>query len=97
MTDTNLAWWRGEAGDAAGAVAALVELLADSERVWGPCHAITLTTRRSLGRWRAEAEDADHTDDSAGRMRQARSQWASGMDYPVGGFGGGTSDPDPSW
>ncbi|WP_234374945.1 tetratricopeptide repeat protein, partial [Streptomyces sp. NRRL WC-3605] len=40
-----LARWRGEAGDAAGAVTALEELLADRQRVLGPEHPDTLSTR----------------------------------------------------
>ncbi|MFC5645609.1 tetratricopeptide repeat protein, partial [Kitasatospora cinereorecta] len=35
---SNLAWWRGEAGDAAGAAAAYDQLLPDLERVLGPDH-----------------------------------------------------------
>ncbi|MFF7489471.1 hypothetical protein ACFZBC_28830 [Streptomyces luteogriseus] len=40
----------------AGAIVALEELLADDERVLGPDHPDTLTTRLRLSRWRGEAE-----------------------------------------
>ena len=54
----NLAHWRGEAGDAAGAATAYEELLADQLRVLGPDHPYTLTTRGNLAQWRGEAGDA---------------------------------------
>ncbi|MBN6040035.1 tetratricopeptide repeat protein [Amycolatopsis sp. 195334CR] len=56
-TRSNLASWRGEAGDPAGALAAYEELLADRLRVLGPDHPHTLTTRNNLARWRGEAGD----------------------------------------
>lgn len=51
-TRFNSAQCRGEAGDVAGAVNALEELLADRLRPMGPDHPSTLTTRRSLEHWR---------------------------------------------
>jgi len=57
-TRHNLAFWRGEAGDAAGAVAAFAELLPIRERVLGPEHPDTLSTRHNLASWRGEAGDA---------------------------------------
>lgn len=42
----DLAYWRGEAGDAAGAVAAFAGLLADRTRVLGPDHVRTGPTRK---------------------------------------------------
>jgi hypothetical protein len=51
----DLAQWRGETGDAAGAVAAFTKLLADQLRVPGPDHPGTLATRNNLARWRGEA------------------------------------------
>nr|WP_218109160.1 tetratricopeptide repeat protein [Streptomyces agglomeratus] len=51
----NLALWRGEAGDAAGAAAAFADLLADFVRVLGSDHPDTLTTRGNLTHWRGEA------------------------------------------
>ncbi|WP_063766788.1 tetratricopeptide repeat-containing protein [Streptomyces sp. NRRL S-1896] len=53
-----LAWWRGQAGDAAGAAAALAGVLADRIRVLGPDHPDTFNTRGHLARWRGEAGDA---------------------------------------
>ena len=54
-TRGNLALWRGEAGDPAGAAAVLEELLADQLRVLGPDHPDTLLTRRNLAFWRGKA------------------------------------------
>ncbi|GAA2788942.1 hypothetical protein GCM10020219_070490 [Nonomuraea dietziae] len=48
----------GRAGDAAGAAAALEELLADQKRVLGPDHPATLITRGNLADFRGEAGDA---------------------------------------
>ncbi|MGW0704278.1 FxSxx-COOH system tetratricopeptide repeat protein [Streptomyces sp. NPDC002867] len=53
-----LAWWRRAAGDAAGAVAAYAELLADQLRVLGADHPDTLTTRHGLAYCRGVAGDA---------------------------------------
>jgi hypothetical protein len=50
--------WTGEAGDAAGAVAAFEELLPDQTRVLGAEHPDTLTTRQDLDRWREAVGDA---------------------------------------
>ncbi|GAA2788948.1 tetratricopeptide repeat protein [Nonomuraea dietziae] len=52
ITRGNLAAGRGRAGDAAGAVAAYEETLADYERVLGSDHPDTLTIRRNLAAWR---------------------------------------------
>ncbi|MER5853152.1 tetratricopeptide repeat protein [Streptomyces sp. NPDC002012] len=54
----NLAHWRGEAGDAAGAAVAFEELLADRLRVLGPDHPHTLAARGNLARCRGKAGDA---------------------------------------
>jgi hypothetical protein len=56
-TRHNLASWRGRAGDAAGAAAALTELLKDRMRVQGPDHPHTLTTRHELAYWREQTEE----------------------------------------
>ncbi|WP_439657750.1 tetratricopeptide repeat protein [Lentzea sp. HUAS TT2] len=56
-TRSNLAHWRGAAGDPAGAATAYEELLTDHLRVLGPDHPDTLTTRSNLARWRGEAGD----------------------------------------
>ena len=55
---SNLAYWRGEAGDAAGAAAAFEDLLADYLRVLGPDHPDTLAARTTWRLWRGEAGDA---------------------------------------
>jgi hypothetical protein len=52
ITRHSLAHQQGEAGDAAGAAAALEQLLADTERVLGADHPDTLTARRNLASWR---------------------------------------------
>jgi DNA-binding MarR family transcriptional regulator len=54
---SNLADWRGEAGDRAGAAAAYEQLLTDMLRVLGPDHFDTLSTRGNLARWRGRAGD----------------------------------------
>jgi hypothetical protein len=51
----NLAHWRGQAGDPAGAISALEQLLTDYLRVLGPDHPDTLSVRNNLARWRGEA------------------------------------------
>ncbi|MEV7146711.1 tetratricopeptide repeat protein, partial [Streptomyces sp. NPDC093084] len=56
-TRSNLARWRGHAGDPAGAATAFSELLNDYLRVLGPDHPDTLTTRSDLARWRGHAGD----------------------------------------
>jgi hypothetical protein len=53
----NLASWRGESGDVAGAIAEFVALLADRVRVLGPDHPATLTTRHNLAHWRGRSGD----------------------------------------
>ncbi|MFT4216446.1 MAG: tetratricopeptide repeat protein, partial [Micropruina sp.] len=57
-TRHNLAFWRGRAGDAAGAAAAFAELLPIRERVLGVEHPDTLRTRNNLASWRGRAGDA---------------------------------------
>ncbi|WP_240677680.1 tetratricopeptide repeat protein [Actinacidiphila soli] len=57
-TRSNLARWRGEAGDAAGAAAAFEDLLADRIRVLGTDHPHTLATQHDLARWRGRAGSA---------------------------------------
>ncbi|HEY5151266.1 MAG TPA: tetratricopeptide repeat protein, partial [Mycobacterium sp.] len=60
-TRSNLASWRGEAGDPAGAAAAIQDLLTDQLRVLGPDHPDTLTTRNNLAYWRRAAGQAEDT------------------------------------
>ncbi|MFJ5879132.1 tetratricopeptide repeat protein, partial [Streptomyces sp. NPDC093088] len=56
ITRSNLAHWRGEAGDPQGAANALAELLDDRMQILGPNHPDTLTTRSSLAYWSEEAD-----------------------------------------
>ena len=53
-----LAYWIGEAGDAAGARDQFAALLPVRERVLSPEHPDTLTTRNQLARWTGSAGDA---------------------------------------
>ena len=53
-----LAYWTGEAGDAAGARDQFAALLPVRERVLGAEHPGTLTTRGNLASWTGEAGDA---------------------------------------
>ncbi|MFC8294358.1 tetratricopeptide repeat protein, partial [Streptomyces sp. NPDC057254] len=55
---SNLARWRGEAGDAQGAADAYAELLNDQLHILGLDHPDTLTTRNNLASWRGTAGDA---------------------------------------
>lgn len=50
--------WRGEAGDAAGAVAAFTALAADCARVLGDLHWQTLRAHHNVAYWQAKAGDA---------------------------------------
>jgi tetratricopeptide (TPR) repeat protein len=52
-----LAYWRGEAGDFAGAAESQSELLADRLRILGADHPDTLGTRASLAYWQGHAGD----------------------------------------
>ncbi|MFD6291170.1 tetratricopeptide repeat protein [Streptomyces sp. NPDC060205] len=54
----HLAYWRGHAGDAAGAASTMAELLADVERVLGHDHPNAFATRHHLARWRGQAGNA---------------------------------------
>ena len=54
----NIAAWTGEAGDVAGALRLLKELLPDLTRVLGDDHPDTLTTRNNIAAWTGRAGDA---------------------------------------
>jgi hypothetical protein len=54
----DLAYWTGEAGDAAGARDQFAALLSTEEGVLGPDHPSTLITRHELARWTGEAGNA---------------------------------------
>ena len=56
-TRHNLAYWTGEAGDAAGARDLFATLWLDSVRVLGPEHPGTLAAQANLARWTEEAGD----------------------------------------
>ncbi|MEU8364955.1 tetratricopeptide repeat protein, partial [Nonomuraea sp. NPDC048882] len=56
ITRHNLAYWTGEAGDAAAARDQYAALLPIRERVLGAEHPNTLITRHNLARWTGEAE-----------------------------------------
>jgi Tetratricopeptide repeat len=54
----DLAYWRGEMGDAEGTADALAELLPHQERVQGPDHPGTLNLRGNLAYYRGQVGDA---------------------------------------
>ncbi|MFI9771950.1 hypothetical protein ACIHJG_34565 [Streptomyces sp. NPDC052415] len=54
----DLADWRGEAGDAAGAATAFAELLVDQLRMLGPDYPATLVSNDYFARWRGQADCA---------------------------------------
>jgi len=56
-TRANLAYWRGQAGDPAGAAGAAEELLADQLRVLGPDHPNALKNRVNIAAWRGRVGD----------------------------------------
>jgi hypothetical protein len=47
----HLAWWTGNAGDATEARQLTQELAADSARILGPEHHLTIFSRRNVARW----------------------------------------------
>ncbi|MCX5123284.1 tetratricopeptide repeat protein [Streptomyces sp. NBC_00347] len=55
---SDLAAWRGEAGDTVGAAEAATLLLVDQLKVLGPDHPNTLIVRSNLALWRGKAGDA---------------------------------------
>jgi hypothetical protein len=57
-TRHNLAYWRWQAGDAAGAAQALEELLADRLRVQGPDHPGTVRTQATLASLRGQDKNS---------------------------------------
>lgn len=56
ITRNNLAAWRGEAGDAAGAAKEFAKLLPLFEQVLGAEHPDTLNTLNALAYWRAQEQ-----------------------------------------
>jgi hypothetical protein len=55
-------YWRGRAGDPAGAVATLEDLVAAMVRVLGPNHPDTQKTQHNLAYWRRQTGDAAEPD-----------------------------------
>ncbi|MFB6771358.1 tetratricopeptide repeat protein [Streptomyces sp. NPDC056337] len=80
-TRTHLAYWRGMAGDAAGAAATLQELLADQERALGPDHPKTFTTWNHLAYWRGMARYATGSGTTLPELFADRER-ALGPDHP---------------
>ncbi|MEV7415592.1 tetratricopeptide repeat protein [Streptomyces sp. NPDC089919] len=54
FTRNNLAHWKATSGDAAGAVQAYTDLLADRTRVLGEDHPSILLTRNNLAHWKTK-------------------------------------------
>ena len=76
-----LAWWTGEAGDAAGARDQFAALLPIRERVQGPEHPDTLATRHELARWTGEAGDAAGARDQFAALLPIRER-VQGPEHP---------------
>ncbi|WP_157467196.1 tetratricopeptide repeat protein [Frankia sp. QA3] len=56
-TRHEIAYWTGQAGDPAGALDLLRQLLPDRERVLGPHHPGTLNTRHEIASWTGQTGD----------------------------------------
>ena len=76
-----LAYWTGQAGDAAGARDQYAALLPIEERVLGPEHPETLTTRANLARYTGEAGDAVRARDQYAALLPLRER-VSGHGHP---------------
>ncbi|MFI6541574.1 tetratricopeptide repeat protein [Nonomuraea sp. NPDC050547] len=82
LTDRgNLAFWTGQAGDAAAAREGFAELLPIRERVHGPEHPDTLTDRANLAYWTAETDDAAAARDRFAELVAIRER-VFGRDHP---------------
>jgi hypothetical protein len=77
----DLAFWTGEAGDAAGARDQCAALLPIYERVLGPDHPQTLTTRGNLASWTGQAGDAAGARDQFAALLPIRER-VQGPDHP---------------
>ncbi|MFE4637636.1 tetratricopeptide repeat protein [Streptomyces sp. NPDC056773] len=81
VSRANLALWRAEAGDTAGAAEAAAALLEDQLRILGPAHPDTLNNRSHLARLRAHAGDpAGAADEIASLLEDY--QRVLGPDHP---------------
>ena len=80
-TRHQLAYWTGEAGEAAGARDQVAALLPIRERVSGPEHPHTLTTRHELARWTGEAGDAAGARDQVAALLPIRER-VQGAEHP---------------
>ena len=76
-----LAYWTGEAGDAAGARDQFAALLPIRERVQGPEHPGTLATRHELSRWTGHAGDAAGARDQFAALLPIRER-VQGPEHP---------------
>ena len=77
----SLAYWTGEAGDAAGARDQYAALLPVVERVLGPEHPDTLAARGNLAGWTGEAGDAAGARDQFAALLPVRER-VSGPEHP---------------
>jgi hypothetical protein len=78
---SNLAYWTGEAGDAAGARDQFAALLPVRQQVLGPEHPDTLTTRLALARWTGQAGDAAKARDQVAALLPIQDR-VSGPEHP---------------
>ena len=76
-----LAYWTGQAGDAAGARNQYAALLPTEERILGPEHPETLTTRANHARYTGEAGDAAGARDMLAALLPLRER-VSGPEHP---------------
>jgi hypothetical protein len=76
-----LAYWTGEAGDAAGARDQFAALLPVREQILGAEHPDTLITRSNLARWTGEAGDAAEARDQFAALLPVREQ-ILGAEHP---------------
>ena len=80
-TRASLAFWTGQAGDAAGARDQYAALLPIEERVLGPEHRETLIARSNLARWTGQAGDAAGARDQVAALLPIREQ-VLGAEHP---------------
>lgn len=78
---SNLAGWRGEAGDVSSAAITMEKLLPVVERVLGPEHPDTLTARHNLAGWRGETGDAAGAADTLEKLLRIRER-VLGPEHP---------------